>query len=199
MSVPSHSKVTKVDKQVNSVLIEKTNADANELKKDLVVYFQTTKMDRPQLLAQPHPKYPDEIACMVSLVPTFVPPQPQEETEVVENEKPEEVDLVDYTKENDTLFVFIVDRSGSMSGQKMDMTKEALKLFIQSLPSGCLFEIVSFGSRFEMSSKDKKGIRNDDNNVKLIKDEIEGFAANMGGTAIFEPLKYAINGPLQTQ
>lgn len=43
------------------------------------------------------------------------------------------------------LFIFLVDRSGSMSGSRMDLTKEALKLFIQSLPLGCSFAILGFG------------------------------------------------------
>jgi uncharacterized protein with von Willebrand factor type A (vWA) domain len=30
----------------------------------------------------------------------------------------------------ESVFIFLVDRSGSMSGKKMEMTKEALKLFI---------------------------------------------------------------------
>jgi hypothetical protein len=56
-----------------------------------------------------------------------------------------------------------------MGGKKMDMTKEALKLFIQSLPTGCMFEIIGFGTRFQVSSKDKKGYKNDDASVKAIK------------------------------
>jgi hypothetical protein len=91
-------------------------------------------MDRPQLLAQPHPDHPNEIACLLSLVPTFIPPQPQEdqEIEIVDNEKPEEIEAIPIPGhlEQDDVFVFIVDRSGSMGGQKMEMTKEALKLFI---------------------------------------------------------------------
>lgn len=59
------------------------------------------------------------------------------------------------------MFIFIVDRSGSMSGRKMDMTKEALKLFIQSLPPGCTFEIISFGNRFQCSSKGQGYLNND--------------------------------------
>jgi len=30
----------------------------------------------------------------------------------------------------------------------MEMTKEALKLFIKSLPAGCMFEIISFGTKY---------------------------------------------------
>jgi von Willebrand factor A domain-containing protein 5 len=52
----------------------------------------------------------------------------------------------------ESVFIFLVDRSGSMSGKKMEMTKEALKLFIQSLPPGCLFEIISFGSDYSLAS-----------------------------------------------
>lgn len=47
-------------------------------------------MDRPQFLAQVHPTNQDLIACMVSMVPTFTTPEPQEEIEIVVNEKPEE-------------------------------------------------------------------------------------------------------------
>ena len=40
---------------------------------------------------------------------------------------------------NDITYVFVVDRSQSMSGIKMEITKEALQLFLQSLPYGCYF------------------------------------------------------------
>lgn len=46
-------------------------------------------------------------------------------------------------------FVFIVDQSGSMSGMPIEIVKEALQLFIQSLPQGCEFQIISFGSHSE--------------------------------------------------
>ena len=46
--------------------------------------------------------------------------------------------------------MFIIDQSGSMSGTSMEVAKEALKLFMQSLPVNSKFSIVSFGSRFEV-------------------------------------------------
>ena len=45
----------------------------------------------------------------------------------------------------------MIDRSGSMYyGQNaIGMAKEALKIFIHSLPEGSKFNVSSFGSRFE--------------------------------------------------
>jgi hypothetical protein len=45
----------------------------------------------------------------------------------------------------------MIDRSGSMYyGQNaIGMAKEALKIFIHSLPEGSKFNVCSFGSRFE--------------------------------------------------
>ena len=52
---------------------------------------------------------------------------------------------VNETKE----YVCVVDRSGSMSGTAMKNAKEALKLFIHSLPSENTFvNVYSFGSNF---------------------------------------------------
>ena len=51
-------------------------------------------------------------------------------------------------RRNDSLLSIIVDRSGSMSGDPIMTTVETLKLFVQSLPAGCMFDIISFGSSF---------------------------------------------------
>lgn len=42
--------------------------------------------------------------------------------------------------------LLLADRSGSM-GPKMDSLRKAMKLFLQSLPQGCRFNIASFGSK----------------------------------------------------
>jgi len=49
------------------------------------------------------------------------------------------------SKENDE-FIFLIDRSGSMY-QAIKLAREALQLFVQSLPYGCKFNICSYGSR----------------------------------------------------
>ena len=48
---------------------------------------------------------------------------------------------------NEFYFAFLVDRSGSMGGDRIEKAKEALALFIRSLPVGCHFSVISFGSK----------------------------------------------------
>jgi len=47
-------------------------------------------------------------------------------------------------------YVFLLDRSGSMTGGRIRLAVEALKLFIHSLPEGCYFNVVSYGSSFKL-------------------------------------------------
>jgi hypothetical protein len=46
-------------------------------------------------------------------------------------------------------FVFVVDCSGSMSGQQMRNARDCLKIFVRSLPPESFFNNVRFGSQFE--------------------------------------------------
>lgn len=129
-------------------------------------------MDHPQLLAQPSADHPDEIGCLISIVPTFVAAEPQDlELETAENERPEELESV-VEDPDDNVFFFIVDCSGSMQGQNIDMTREALALFVQSLPAGCKFEIVLFGDRFDLMSDDGSGFINNDETLSALRPRI---------------------------
>ncbi len=43
-------------------------------------------------------------------------------------------------------YIFLIDRSGSMNDAIM-LVREALQLFVQSLPFGCYFNICSYGTK----------------------------------------------------
>ena len=45
--------------------------------------------------------------------------------------------------------IFLLDQSGSMSGEKIELIKNALILFLQSLNKGNYFQLIGFGSSFE--------------------------------------------------
>ena len=69
-------------------------------------------------MMQPHLLYTrnaetSEIACIAALVPTFEEPSIEEEIKVLHEEEPEMTEL---TQGSDFHFIFIIDRSGSMSG-----------------------------------------------------------------------------------
>jgi uncharacterized protein with von Willebrand factor type A (vWA) domain len=105
-------------------------------------------MDAPVLLAQASPAHPDEVAVMFSFVPQFEGIQQTTELETAVEERPEPQEIPGEYVEENNYFIFIVDRSGSMSGTKMETTKEALTLFLKSLPSDSYFDIISFGDKF---------------------------------------------------
>ena len=85
-------------------------------------------------------------------------------------------------------FVFVVDCSGSMSGDRIDKAREAMRVFIQSLPEDCYFNIVRFGTSYQILNR--KSVQYNDKTLKSAKDYIEGSVhADLGGTEILEPLK----------
>ena len=84
---------------------------------------------------------------------------------ILEEGEPQDIDTTDdksYRRETEDLMTvsgeynFIIDRSGSMSGTYINTAKEALKLFIKSLPFNSKFNVISFGSRHEFLYKEAK-------------------------------------------
>ncbi|CAG2190010.1 unnamed protein product [Mytilus edulis] len=83
-------------------------------------------------------------------------------------------------------FIFVIDRSGSMHGDRMAKSKETLLLLLKSLPMDCLFNIVSFGSNHTFLFK-----KSEEYNERTLNDALalqKRLDANMGGTEILRPL-----------
>lgn len=68
-------------------------------------------------------KYPNEVALLASFTPVFEQKQPQEAIEIFEDEVPEQIELNPNEK---YCFIFLIDRSGSMRGDRIDIAKNAL-------------------------------------------------------------------------
>lgn len=73
-----------------------------------------------------------------------------------------------------------------MEGKPITFAKEALKLFILSLPEESYFNVFSFGNYFEKLFSYPKIYSQE--NLDFALEKIEQFEADMGGTEIFEVL-----------
>ena len=75
----------------------------------------------------------------------------------------------------------------------MTIAKDALSIFIRSLPAESKFSIISFGNRFEAMVNDSRNNILDYSDVTrdFALSQIQTFHANFGGTNILDPLRYA--------
>ena len=151
--------------------------------------FRTEKMNNPILYYQYDPDKKEIAYCLnyiynsknIKEIP--IPEKPDQDCNVSYYSKYQE-NLM-----NDTpgLFIFLIDQSGSMRGNSIDLVKKALALFMQSLPQKSYFQLIGFGTDFKKYNE--KPIEYNKENVKLILETIKGLQANMDGTNISSPLK----------
>ena len=161
---PSHQDVVFESKGSGQWRAETSSKDMD---RDLVVHFQRDNLEKPHLVLEK-----DETlgwVAMLSMVPSFKL-----------TEQPIEA-------------VFLMDRSGSMGGESIARAKEAMILFLASLPSNCYFNIWSFGSRFSALFRHSQPYN--DGNLAKAKAHVRGMDANMGGTEIYRPLEALFNQP----
>ncbi|CAF3721594.1 unnamed protein product [Rotaria sp. Silwood1] len=87
-------------------------------------------------------------------------------------------------------FIFVVDCSGSMEDEnKIGLVREAMLIFLKSLPINCHFNIIRFGSRYE-SLFEKRTVIYNEENVRKAEKLIEQMKADMGGTELLRPLQW---------
>ena len=138
--------------------------------KDFWVKYNAEDSNKPTLLYQ---KYEDKFMALVSFIPFNDSIAKLEEAEGMGE------------------FIFVLDRSGSMSGNRIEMAKKATVLFLKSLPSNSYFNIVSFGN-----STQKMFDRSEVNSsvtVDQAVQNINSFGADLGGTNIYDPLTQIFN------
>ncbi|XP_053338788.1 von Willebrand factor A domain-containing protein 5B1 isoform X1 [Clarias gariepinus] len=92
-------------------------------------------------------------------------------------------------------FIFLIDRSGSMSGVNMSRVKDAMVVILKSLFPACLFNIIGFGSTFKPVFASSQSC--DEESLGTACDYIKKIRADMGGTNILAPLNWILRQPVQ--
>ena len=137
-----------------------------EMDKDFVLQIVSKDLAKPVAVLERHSTIPGHRAIMATLVPKF-------------QMKPHQPEIV-----------FVCDRSGSMEGPNIEALKNALNVFVKSLPVGVLFNICSFGSHYEFLWP-KSEPYNQGTVEKAVK-YIKSFDANFGGTEMYDPIQEAL-------
>ncbi|XP_068563149.1 von Willebrand factor A domain-containing protein 5A-like [Cebidichthys violaceus] len=90
-------------------------------------------------------------------------------------------------------FVFLLDRSGSMSGGQIKRARDTLLLLLKSVPLGCYFNIYSFGSSYEHIFP--KSVEYNQKFMEKALKKVDKMEADLGRTEILEPLKHIYSQP----
>ncbi|CAF3906816.1 unnamed protein product [Rotaria sordida] len=82
-------------------------------------------------------------------------------------------------------FIFIVDCSGSMEHEnKIELARQAMLLFLKSLPVNCHFNIIRFASEHQALFKEITAVYNEENTHKA-EQLIKSMKADLGGTELY--------------
>ena len=73
-----------------------------------------------------------------------------------------------------------------MGGSPIKLAREALLLFLHSIPVGSKFNVVSYGSNH--TKLFPQSVEYNDENFEKAVEEVAKFEADMGGTEIYEPI-----------
>ncbi|XP_046843080.1 von Willebrand factor A domain-containing protein 5A-like [Xenia sp. Carnegie-2017] len=139
---------------------------------DIVILVQPKEINKPLIIVEPglsngENNFQKSSAIMVSFIPEF-------------------------KGENNCLqaaceFVFVIDRSGSMAGSYIKDAAETLLLFLKSIPEGCYFNIIGFGSTYVHLFPES--VPYNQKNLETAVKHAENLQADLGGTELFDPLK----------
>ncbi|PVF97080.1 hypothetical protein CPB86DRAFT_786254 [Serendipita vermifera] len=87
-------------------------------------------------------------------------------------------------------YIFLVDRSGSMWGGRMDSVKASLQIMLRSLPSdNTTFNIVSFGDRYTTMWPNSQPYSAE--SVEEASKQVDTFTADYGGTVLRTALQFS--------
>ncbi|GJE93119.1 von Willebrand domain-containing protein [Phanerochaete sordida] len=152
----SHPTVTVLNSDVPHAQRSARYVSSDFLAQDFVLSIKAEGLDAPRCFAQKAKN--GATAIQLNVVPKFnLPSVPRQE------------------------YVFLVDRSGSMNGDRIEMAKKALVMLLRALPSqGTHFNIFSFGSHCD--SLWPQSIPYDGESLNSATAHVDTMWANYGGT-----------------
>ena len=145
VNIKTKNEILNIKKQLLMKDFEITNEDYNKIKNEYVLIYQIKQLPTfswNNLDYIPSSKiyfdlntseplaYFQESSLNDNEINYFIQYKYKKENSKRENEKT-----------NPALFIFLVDQSGSMTGERIKITCRALQLFIQSLPVGSYYQI----------------------------------------------------------
>ena len=170
--------------------IKKSNSNSDELH----ILFRTKDIYKPCLYYQYNPILKKHsyalnyMYCTENVLKSIKTSEKPVEDEIISFYDKYQKNLI---YEEPSLFLFLIDQSASMDGKPIELVKESLLIFIQSLPKNSYFQIIGFGSNYKMYNKTP--VKYNNSNIKEIMIKIKAFRGDMGGTHMFEPLKNIFN------
>lgn len=98
-------------------------------------------------------------------------------------------EILDTYEDSEKEYMFIIDISGSMYGNKMEETKKAVIECLKQLDIGDKFNIIPFESRF--SAMNINSIEYNEENLQKVIEYVNDLQPT-GGTEILNPIKFAL-------
>ena len=163
---PTHSLKTVKDAEGDCVIV--TLSEGKFIDSDLVIQIEHKNLHQPTVLTERgkdgEGKFMNDQAVMVNFFPDFKQIEAACE------------------------FIFLIDRSGSMSGSYIKSARETLILFLKSLPENSRFNIIGFGSRFEKLFPEKS-VSYMQETLDTAMAHLQNLQADLGGTELLPPLE----------
>lgn len=167
---PSHTLFTTISDTRRSASL-RTDPDKGFLPdKDLEIVWETANSLEPHITLQYNPSS-RLYSAMLSFIPPLIDP----------GEVAEEVTGMGE-------FIYILDRSGSMAGTRLEMAKQSALLFLKSLPSSSTFNIISFGTTINPLFSESQLYTK--STVAYALNALSSYKADLGGTNILLPLDW---------
>ena len=162
-----------------------------------IILFRTENIYEEKLYYQYNPNKNESYYMLQKAL--FIPELKKElKDEIDENENMDYISLIknnEEEKENPEIcYIFLLDQSGSMSGNRIELCSKALLLFLQSLNEKSYFQLVGFGSNYEYYSE--KPLEYNKENVKNLMEKIRNLKADKGCTYLYKPLENIYNNKI---